>query len=297
MLLPACGIFNPDDWTDNQIAFREGGVIYLMCLDTGAKRKLVEPARSRLRWSPDGRWLAYSGPGNNEDNTHWLYLLDCKGSSTRILSLWERQDHIEPHPDGGWGPAWSPDGDKVAFNRNTDWDTNSEIYIVELDTSSGVKETRVTNNPYRDTLYDWSPDGNRLLFKSSFTENGTYDLSSDLYSVDTDGSDKQRILEINESFAATQFRYSPDGNRIAFIRTRDVHDIYIMNSDGSDITRITNNELDEWSLSWSPDGSRLVFVAGSFNKGGHIYTIDIDGGNLKQRTKGDAKCFYAEWRP
>ncbi len=297
MLLPACDIFNSStDWTDNQIAYRADGAIYLMCLDTGALRKLVEPARGGLRWSPDGKWLAHSGPGNTNDGTDWLYLFDCRSNNKRVLTLWERQGHFEPHPDGGGHPAWSPDGDRVAFNRRVDWHTNPEIFIVSIDTSSGIKETRVTNNPFRDTLYDWSPDGARLLIKSSLTEIGTYDESSDLYTVNTDGSDKQKILEINESFGAIQPRYSPDGIYIAFIRTGDVRDIYIMNADGSDISRITNNELDERSLSWSPDSSRLVFVAGSHNDGGHIYRIESNGKNLRQVTRGEGIAFHAEWR-
>jgi len=296
MFLPACGIFSPDDWTDNQIAYRaDDASIYLMCLDTGATKKIVEPAWGKLRWSPDGKRLAYVGPDNWEEQG-WIYIIDISGDNKRILRYWQDNGRIEPHPDGGRNPVWSPNREEVAFSSHTDWGSNQEIYIIELDTTNGVNETRVTANPYDDSLADWSPDGTRLLCKSDFSVDSTFDDYGDIYTITTDGLNRHRILELDESFSGAGFRYSPDGNRIAFIGG-DNTEIYIMNADGSNISRITDNELHEVSLSWSPDGNQLLFVAGSYNDGGHIYSINIDGNRLKQITKGEAKYYNAEWRP
>lgn len=298
MLLSSCDCLfnNPEEWTADQIAYRMDDTIYLMCLDTGATRKLVEPAWGQLRWSRDGQWLAYDGPDSSEERK-CIYAVDSHGENKRVVTLWERNGCIEPHWDGGWNPVWSPDGDQIAFNRYVNWNTNKEIYIVSLDTSNGVKETRVTDSPSTESLYDWSPASNRLLFESSLSLDGTCDASSDLYTMNPDGSDKQRVLEMNESLGAMAFRYSPDGNRIAFIRTIGMHDICIMNADGSNITRITDNDLPEQYLSWSPDGSQLVFVTNLLGEDGHIYTIRCDGKNLKQITSGETRYSSAEWMP
>lgn len=111
------------------------------------------------------------------------------------------------------------------------------------------------------------------------------------------GTDKQRIMTNDTTFGGAWHRYSPDGKSIAFIGGNNNNEIYIMNADGSDIERITNNDLREQYLSWSPEGARLVFMAGSHSSGGYIYTINGDGTVLKQITTGEAKYFSPEWRP
>ena len=55
--------------------------------------------------------------------------------------------------------------------------------------------------------------------------------------------------------------WSPDGTRIAFVSDRDggFPELYLMNADGSGVTRLTNNAFVDGNPSWAPDGSRLVF--------------------------------------
>lgn len=67
---------------------------------------------------------------------------------------------------------------------------------------------------------------------------------------------------------------------IAFVSNRDGNDeIYLMNSDGSDQRRLTDNPRNDTELSWSPDGAQLVFS--SYGEDGNIenYVIDADGSN------------------
>lgn len=73
------------------------------------------------------------------------------------------------------------------------------------------------------------------------------------------------------------------GGIIAFLSNRDgTRDIYLMNADGSDQTRITNNSAFEFDLAWSPDGSRLAFIS-SLHSGFELYymhVIDITNGDF-----------------
>ena len=67
--------------------------------------------------------------------------------------------------------------------------------------------------------------------------------------------------------------------QIAFVSDRDGNrEIYVMDADGGNLRRLTDNPVDDWYPSWSPDGKRIAFVS---ERDGNlqIYVMDTDGGN------------------
>jgi len=85
---------------------------------------------------------------------------------------------------------------------------------------------------------------------------------------------------------------------IAFTSDRDdgEGDIYLMNADGSDQRRLTDDPAyDAWPV-WSPDGSQLAFTS-SRNGNPDIYVMDADGGDLRQLTEDQESDFWPDWSP
>jgi Tol biopolymer transport system component len=98
-----------------------------------------------------------------------------------------------------------------------------------------------------------------------------------VFSVRPDGSGRRLIAR-----GADQPRYSPDGRRIAFLRS---FDLWVSRADGRHARRVSPEAWAVMSHQWSPRGTRLAFVR-NFSKGGSaIYTVKPDGSGLTRVVK------------
>jgi len=90
---------------------------------------------------------------------------------------------------------------------------------------------------------------------------------------------------------------SPEQTKIVFSSERDGNEeIYVMNADGSEQKRLTNNPAVDGSSSWSPDGKKIAFEskrAGNLE----IYVMNIDGSELKRLTRNRANDMLPSWSP
>ena len=91
--------------------------------------------------------------------------------------------------------------------------------------------------------------------------------------------------------------WSPDGSQIIFYTERDGNaEIYVIDADGSNPTRLTDHPADEGYPSFSPDGSRISFDSdrdGDFE----IYTMSADGSDVRRLTYNSARDVSASWSP
>jgi Tol biopolymer transport system component len=106
--------------------------------------------------------------------------------------------------------------------------------------------------------------------------------------MNADGSNPTRLTEstaAREGYPVWVWAgnpvWSPDGSKIAFVSNRDGRrDIYIMNADGSNVTRLTKDSIIKWSPSWSPDGTKIAFCGyhpGEPEPETYIYLVNVQG--------------------
>jgi hypothetical protein len=155
----------------------------------------------------------------------------------------------------------------------------------------------------------FSPDGARIAFDNYLVDE--YGIET----ANTDGTDVARLTDgVNDSWAS----WSPDGTRIVFSSTRYDQaiegcepgfpheyrcptDIYVMDVDGSNVVRLTDDPAGEFMPRWSPDGSRIAFVregdlaAGTYEA---VFTMRLDGTDVRQVSSGvDGSDFWPSWSP
>ena len=109
--------------------------------------------------------------------------------------------------------TWSPDGSKLAFIDFPTREANAnDIYVYDMATR---ELTRATMHPANDSSIQWTPDGERIVFTSARGANG---LVKSIYSVRSDGSDLQLLLEDERGYGYVAPVVDPKGERLIFQR-------------------------------------------------------------------------------
>ncbi|RKU19234.1 hypothetical protein C6501_01530 [Candidatus Poribacteria bacterium] len=113
-------------------------------------------------------------------------------------------------------------------------------------------------------------------------------IDGDIYVMDDDGTNRRRLTKTTEPINNVAPRWSPDGERIVFVRYMDQNnqkssELFIMNADGTNVQRLTDNNVDDDSPSWSPDGKKIAFSSGRSGNW-EVHVIDLATQDVTQLT-------------
>ena len=167
-------------------------------------------------------------------------------------------------------PAWSPDGEHVAFARITREGGRPDLYVMNANGTARQRLTK-TSVPERDPA--WSPDGTRIAYSARISPRGPFRI----YVMNADGTGRAQLTSQLTGRADTSPVWSPDGTRIAFTSDRDggFPEVYLMDPGGTNLLRLTTNDLIDGNPSWSPDGTRIAVERCCADGTSEIYAIDL----------------------
>lgn len=207
--------------------------------------------------SPDGALVVFA---RERDNRSSLWIQSV-GSATATPLL------TTPAGASDRFPVWSPNGRNVAFARFLP-QGDCEVLLVSA-TGAGLR--RVARCDGTDMLsFDWAPDGGSLLFGSM---TGRY-ASRGIRSLDLASG---RWSSLHYAMGADDFdyapRYSADGKKIGFVRNPQVGDMWMMDADGSNAQRLTDDAAEIRGWSWL--GSDEMVFGRRIDSESRLYRLDV----------------------
>jgi len=236
--------------------------VWVANVDGSGRTRIIGEMRQPA-FSPDGSKIAVNGEAHYHMNLH---VANANGSN-----LTEVTPNLEDSR-----PSWSPDGYRIVFDSTRHGDKRSRIYI--LDDVSKRTEGYILRNAGGDTFGRdpcWLPDG-RIVYKGC--DYWAMGANCGLYIVPSDGSAIPTQLTTDSSDMAP----AAHDNTVAFMSIRDGNwEIYSINTDGSDLKRLTSNGVNDGLPTFSPDGQFIAFASDEEGKWA-IWAVKADGSGRRK---------------
>jgi len=248
--------------------------IYSVNPDGSGETRLTDDPAIGSAWSPGGDQIASRCETGGDA---YLCVMNGDGSGRHIVLF---QDIAGADLTD---PAWAPSGSRLVFgwerfscDDTGDCSLQHDLGQVNAD---GTGVTTFSRENTTDWSPAWDPDGSRIAYEQ---------YSGAIRTVRPDWTGDGAIVP-----SGSDPDWSPDGSKIAFWRDAPYPngEIFVVNSDGTNETRLTNNAVNDFAPAWSPNGTKLVF-----SSVGGIFVMNSDGTERTQ-VVSDATAGGPDWQP
>ena len=204
------------------------------------------------------------------------YVDDTSGNQIYLIGIdGKGRTRLSSPDDHDFFPAWSPNGQWIAFAGIGPGDAAASLYLMRPDGSSRTPLTHCSQASCAPSNPSWSPDGTKIAFWEGSADGSTCASNGDcasIYVINADGSGERRL---GDGFYPS---WSPDGTKIAFVSVdaaasqgstgrstcgNNVSNfegcegiLSVMAADGTGAKRLG---VAGTAPTWSPDGSRLAY--------------------------------------
>ncbi|MDQ3803114.1 MAG: DPP IV N-terminal domain-containing protein, partial [Acidobacteriota bacterium] len=268
--------------TNGKIAFQsmrdDNDGIFTMNADGSGVTKLSSSQGDDYPvWSPDGTKIAFL---SNRSGSREIYVMNPNGTGqTRLTNNSATESTL----------IWSPDGTKIGFLSNQSG--SGHIWKMNAD---GTNQVQLTSGSFVRKDLAWSPDGTKIAFAA-------YDQVANfngLFLVNADGSGQTTVTN-NGSNQDNTPAWSPDSTKLVFSRygTSGTQDIFVINANGTNLSRLTNTTYQNTNPVWSPNGAKIGFLS---NRAGQtqVFTMNPDGTAQTQiTTVNNSRIMGLAWSP
>ncbi len=256
----------------------------------GEPRQLTFDAGDKFQpaWSPDGSRLAYVAPGGTDQNGQDLgldiWIADAQGGDAVNITRRRGDD---------FAPAWSTDGQRLAFTYDGREDGVLQLYLIAPD---GSDLRRISADQFEFSPA-WTPDMSWLLFVlRAASHNILYMRTPQDDFLELTRYDRGEVL--GRQGDVEHPAVSPDGEWIAYTRLdggrQQIFTIRFA-SRGADMARLTDSDLDR-EPAWSPDSQWVVFTS-ERDGNAEIYIVNRAGGTQTNLTGHPAVDMQPAWQP
>ena len=298
----------PPHSIEGQIIIRSGQVpgdpdnqpIVLVAAN-GSGQRTVSPGVKRGHHpvlSPDSREFAYImyAPGTRE---FLLQLNNIQGTAPRPASSYWTGNPTLQHQNM---PAWSPDGDWIAFVAQGLGAPTPDLFRIALGDPDGdpLALERLTDDDAIESWPAWSPDGSKLVYVADLSML-EFNAPTELRILDLDTETITDLTDNGATLIEAAPDWSPDGEFIVFHASEagggpQDTDIYRIAAEGGDAEKIIDSDAQDIQPRYSPDGEYLVF---SSNRTGNwdVFIYEFATKSMFQLTTSPHTDVANDWGP